>query len=372
MIMNRPKLSEVSPVFIKEMVMSETIVYLDLTFLVHTLMNVLLLLLVSRLCRRKVFPLWLAVGSLIGSLPIVLWAWGVSWQGPGLIVVGLLLPATVFVGLRIRRLTDFIRCLFIFVVLAALSGGGVYMTTGSGTRLTPENLWIVPVLMGALYSTVYLWQRWHKTDEFLQQVLYKIELEFGWGRVELPALLDTGNDLKDPISGAPVIIVEEQAVRHVLPPLVQRFLDSSWQKESNPWTLLWQSPELAHIMSFVSTESVGGKRLLPAVRPQNIAIKTLDRHSVTKKKEHKNQPFDNLNDYLRVSNNQINTSDTYNNGPKVTVLLVKQVLSAENRFQALLHPQCVNLSGRNGGNVVQEKTFVPVDYAQESMRRDMA
>ncbi|MCL1851457.1 MAG: sigma-E processing peptidase SpoIIGA [Peptococcaceae bacterium] len=324
--------------------MAETIIYLDLTFIVHTLMNVLLLLLVSRLCRRRIYPLWLAAGVLIGLIPLCLWTWDMSWQGPAVMAVVPILPAMLTVGLRVRRLADFFRCLALFVVLAAISGGGVYMISGSGTHLTPHNLWIIPTLMGAVYGVVFLWQRWHKTDEFLQQVLYKVELEFGWGSVELSALLDTGNDLKDPVTGTPVIIAEEKALRHVLPPVVQRFLSSAWQKEGNPWTLLWQSSELSQIMSFVATASVGGKRLLPAVRPQNVSIKRLDHLSQSV------QPL----------------------GQKVSVLLVNQVLSAENRFQVLLHPQCVNPSGRNIGDVVQEKSCVPLGKVQESMRRNMA
>ncbi|MCL1790012.1 MAG: sigma-E processing peptidase SpoIIGA [Peptococcaceae bacterium] len=306
-------------------------------------MNVLLLLLVSRLCRRRIYPLWLACGSLIGLVPLCLWTLDMSWQGPAMMALLPVLPAMIIVGLRVRCFSDFVRCLVFFVVLAALSGGGIYMLSGSGTRLTPNNLWIIPTLIGVMYGIVFLWQHWHKTDEFLQQFLYQVELEFGWGCVALPALLDTGNNLKDPITGAPVIIVEEKALRPVLPPIVRRFLDSSWQKENNPWTLLWKSPELSQLMSFVTTESVGGKRLLPAVRPLRVTVKRQDQRG------------------------QGQTLDE-----KVSILLVQQILSEENRFQVLLHPQCVNLSGRNFGDVVQENPCVPMGKAQDTVRRNMA
>jgi hypothetical protein len=318
----------------------------------------------------------------------------------------------VALGLRIRRLGDLLRCMLVFVVLGAVSGGGVYMMTGSGTRLTLGSLWIVPVMMGALYVTVYLWQRWHKTDEFIQQVMYKVKLEFGWGSVEIPALLDTGNELKDPVTGAPIIVVEENAIRHVLPPAVRRFLESDWQKESNPWPLLWQSQELAPIMAFVATESIGGKRLLPAIRPQSISIRaigsappgcqdkpkgearmdgsnaaetygvnpkpfkkkagntTLPAGATVSKAAHSQAvPAEAIASHHSTSDT---TTSTTTNDRKATVLLVNQVLSAENRYQALLHPQFVIPSGRNSGYVAQEKNQMLLGKAQERMRREMA
>ncbi|MCL1917863.1 MAG: sigma-E processing peptidase SpoIIGA [Peptococcaceae bacterium] len=353
--------------------MQETIIYLDLTILVHTMMTALLLLLTARLCRRKPYPLWLAAGVLIGSAPILLWALGVTWSGPGLIAMGLGLPVMIAVGLRIRRLQDFARCFLIFAVLAAVSGGGVYMVTGSGTRLTLENLWIVPALMGALYGLVCLWQRWHKTDAYLQNVLFKVEMDFGWGSVEVPALLDTGNELKDPVTGSPVIVVEERAVRRVLPPDVRRFLDSGWQKEKNPWTLLWQSPALASAMTFVATESVGGKRLLPGIRPQSLAIRPLDSKRTAGTPESKETRSRFISESQEITS-EIRPTPFMTPVPdkKATILLVQQVLSAENRFQALLHPRYANLSGRNSSYAGQEKSHVLMGKTGDNIRREMA
>lgn len=79
--------------------------------------------------------------------------------------------------------------------------------------------------------------------------------------VELAAKADTGNALREPFSGLPVIICEEKALKAAVPQPVRDFLTSPCPEAA------------AHHMRLVPFSSVGGSGLLPAFRPDCVSIK---------------------------------------------------------------------------------------------------
>lgn len=76
--------------------------------------------------------------------------------------------------------------------------------------------------------------------------------------VELAAKADTGNALREPFSGLPVIICEEKALGAALPEAVRDFL---------------QNPSPAGDVRLVPFSSMGGSGLLPAFRPDSVYVK---------------------------------------------------------------------------------------------------
>ncbi len=64
----------------------------------------------------------------------------------------------------------------------------------------------------------------------------RISLSLNGQKISLQAWLDSGNCLREPLSGFPVVIVEYQAIKNILPVVLQDWLENSWSGEMESCT----------------------------------------------------------------------------------------------------------------------------------------
>ena len=84
----------------------------------------------------------------------------------------------------------------------------------------------------------------------------QVELTVGEHSVLLPARVDTGNLLRDPITGLPVMVVPFRAVRVLVPEIAR-------------WV---QRQELPPRMRLISVRTAAGSSLLPVFRPDSCRL----------------------------------------------------------------------------------------------------
>jgi len=297
--------------------------YLDLDILINGVMDAFILTLTSRLIRLPVRPSRILAGVLLGEIPVVLacystppWTTLSKWVIP-LLMVGVTFP--------VRRLQTFFKALVGFWLLSAGLGGFVYALWGWAQfdnglggdlfSLALHNFWVLP--LGALmwWLLQHLWQQWQERNSVLKQIIYDLEIDFGGeecGVVCIKALLDTGNHLRDPLTGLPVILLEEEVAAAALPDDVRSFLNIPWQDYADPWPLLWKvNPSLVKHLVFIPFQAIERQSWLLGIRPERVMC------------------FD------KIESRKI----------QATVALVKQVLSSEGEYQALLHPEHVQKGG---------------------------
>lgn len=297
--------------------------YLDLDILINGGMDALILTLTSRLIHLPVRPSRILAGVLLGEIPVVLacystppWTTLSKWVIPFL-MVGAAFPP--------RRLYTFLKAMVGFWLLSVGLGGFVYASwgwvqfdngiDGGPFSLALNNLWILP--LGALmwWFLQRLWQRWQERKSVLEQIIYDLEIDFGGeerGVVCIKALLDTGNHLRDPMTGFPVILLEEEVAAASLPDNMRSFLNIPWKDYADPWPLLWGvDPSLVKHLVFIPFQAIDRQSWLLGIRPERVTC------------------FD------KKGSRQI----------KATVALVKQVLSSEGEYQALIHPEHVRKGG---------------------------
>ncbi len=82
-------------------------------------------------------------------------------------------------------------------------------------------------------------------------------------KIRLYAKADTGNALREPFSGLPVIVCQADGLGDAAPKIIQEFLAAG----SAP-----DSPEAAAGLRLVPFETVGGGGVLPAFRPQKVTV----------------------------------------------------------------------------------------------------
>ena len=297
--------------------------YLDLDLLINGGMDALILIITSRLIHLPVRPTRILVGVLLGEIPVILacystqpWTTLSKWVIPFL-MVGAAFPA--------RKLYTFLKAMVGFWLLSAGLGGFVYASwewvqfdnglDGGFFSLALNNLWILP--LGALiwWCLQRLMQRWQERNSVLKQITYDLEIDFGGDEhkiVCIKALLDTGNHLRDPLTGYPVILLEEEVAASAMPDNVRSFLNIPWKDYSDPWSLLWKvNPSLVKHLVFIPFQAIDRQSWLLGIRPARVTC------------------FD------KKESRQI----------QATVALVKQVLSSEGEYQALLHPEHVQKGG---------------------------
>lgn len=288
-------------------------IFLDLNALINGGMDAFIIIITGKLLHYPLRKKRVFFGALAGEIPVILAVYG---SPPWLMLSKVLIPfLMVGIAFAPQSIRSFGRILISFWLVSAGLGGFIYALWGlmefdgwSGQtfflRLT--NLWFLPLGGVIWWLSQLLWLRWHNHRSHLDQVLYELEIDFGEaGQVlQVKGLLDTGNDLRDPLTGVPVLLLEEQVASTAIPQEIQDFLKLPWREVGDPWPLIWQANPLwlKHLV-FVPCKGIGGESWLLGIRPE-----------------------------------KVNLVEGANRIPiKATVALVQQVLSNEGEYQALLH-----------------------------------
>lgn len=297
--------------------------YLDLDILINGGMDTLLLILTGRLINLPTRSGRILMGVLLGEIPVVLACYsGLPWTTLSKWIIPFLMARVAF---PMQRMITFFKALVGFWLLSAGLGGFVYALWGWAQfdhgfdgellLLALNNLWILPLVALLWCFLQRLWQRWQERNSVLEQSLYDLEIDFGGeecGVLRIKALLDTGNHLRDPLTGFPVILLEEEVAATALPDNVRSFLTIPWKEQADPWPLLWKvNPSLVQRLVFIPFQAIDRQSWLLGVRPESVMC--LD----------------------KKGSRRIHA----------TVALVRQVLSSEGEYQALLHPEHVLKGG---------------------------
>lgn len=297
--------------------------YLDLDLLVNGSMDAFLLVLTGRLLNISLRSKRVLGGTLAGEIPVILSAF---WPGSILFELSKLIIPFLMVWLAYphRGIRTYLKELVLFWILSAGLGGLVYAlwswlnfdgVMNRTLRIGLQNLWLLLLIAAFWWAGQRAWQRWMKVSANVSSSLYNITIDFGPGSpVQVKAMLDTGNQLRDPLTGVPVILVEEEVAAAGIPENLLPALNASWREQEDPWPWLWtMDPEWMKHFVFISYQAVGHKSWLLGIRPHRVFC-----HSFSEPKE-----------------------------IKATLALVKHVLSSDGTYQALLHPE--HVQGAEGG-----------------------
>lgn len=185
-------------------------VYIDLVVLLNLLVDFMLLLGTNRLCgyRSGVGRLLLAaaVGGIYGGLclvPEVYFLGNGLWRGVSLVLISWI--AFGFSRSALRRGVVFI--------LLSMALGGIAIGLGSG------GLWALVAAAAGICAMCAVGFR-----EKIGSVSYvPVELNYNGKRLRVTALCDTGNSLRDPITGKSVLVVDGETAQR-LTGLTREFL----------------------------------------------------------------------------------------------------------------------------------------------------
>lgn len=253
---------------------SLAVVYIDRVFFLNTLLDYLLLLSTARLAGRPLRR-WRFLACAAGG---GLYAAVVFWIPKLAHPVIKLLSGLLIAGIAYGREPKWPRLMALFFLL---SGGlaGVLLALGlaAGAPRTYLNRlyyaqisWPVLLLSAALFSLL-LQMVFRQGARHGGKEIMDIIISLGGRRREICALYDTGNTLRDPVGGNPVLVLEQQELKELLPAEVWRVLNAKIQPEEKMAQLYRMGSD--YIFTLLPFRSVGvSSGLLLAVWSDYIKI----------------------------------------------------------------------------------------------------
>lgn len=250
-------------------------VYVDLYFLINTCMNLLTLMITATLLHRKVsrWRAWLsaAAGGLWAVFALFLGMegfWGLLCDG----AVIFLMSAAVFATQK-NSIKTLLKCTIVGVLTSMILGGVMTALYALFNRIklplgdAQENSSSVLIfaLIAALAGLATV-----QGGRFLglsKKTEYVTVTTVLFGKtVTLRAMVDTGNLLREPISGRSVILADRARILAALPTSLSQALQSPSAEE-------WLSDnKYATRIRLVPTSTATGSRMLPAILPDKLTL----------------------------------------------------------------------------------------------------
>ncbi len=272
-------------------------IYLDVIWLLNFFFDAFLLLLTAIILKRRIVRWRILVGAFIGSLVVLLVVSPFAIIGSHPVTKLLFSIVIVGVAFGYKRFRYFLQGLLTFYFATFMIGGGMIgvhyflefdVQVFDGTLLTQSTGYGNPISWGFVlvgFPILWYFSKNRIQDIETKQVFYdqivSVKLEIDDVILHLKGLVDSGNQLFDPITKSPVMI-----------------LDMSKYEELFPEKLIEQSKNIELLTNDSSTESHKWEsrvRLIPyrgvgqehqfllAVKPDQITIYHGNEENIVKK-----------------------------------------------------------------------------------------
>ena len=253
--------------------------YVEDLLALNFMMNSALLYLTARLTGRELKMFRLAAGGFLAALySLVIFLpeahFVYSWVGK----IGASVLIVVFT-FRPRRSMELARLCGAFFLSSFFLAGTVFALYFFGS--TPAVVqggvfYIAPphpgmLFTGVLVAFLLLVGVWHFSERQRRNkgLRFRLTLYHAGQEVRLGALVDTGNQLRDPISGRPLNVASFQAIRNLLPVTLQEAYMRCEDPISSLGSLAGDEAGLFGVVPFRSLENSG---MLVTFRPEKVIL----------------------------------------------------------------------------------------------------
>lgn len=243
----------------------QTVVYADILFFINTVITFLILLTTADVIKIRSAKNRYITGSLTGGIfSFMIFAPPMHFLLV-LIIRAVISALIILITFRIKNVRQFLKCVFGFFLISFLYAGIVYFISGHfnianiyyNNGFTYYDFSAVSLII--ITTCVFLCVRFLNKkilNKTKSDMLFNVEIIYNEGKVNVCALYDTGNSIKDIYSGKPVIIVSINHMSELLEPeclikLRKTFEDSSFS-------------DLPQGIRLLPVKTIGEKKLLPA------------------------------------------------------------------------------------------------------------
>ncbi len=263
-------------------------IYLDIVILENIVINYLILLVTARFSKNKASSLRLLLGSLLGTAYLVLMILLPDMQVYTTVLSKVLLSiGMVAVTFNFGRLKVFLKTLALFYASTFLFAGAGFALMffkrdwgimRNGVIMSPVSIldttW-AELLLAVAVTLIILRIVWDALQSrFLREkLLVRISIAFDQKAIEVPALVDTGNSLHDPLSNMPVVVVEFTAIKDLLPDDIRNIFEQDTENDLNRVTATISCSNWFSRFRLIPFTSLGKENgMLIGFRPDYIEI----------------------------------------------------------------------------------------------------
>jgi stage II sporulation protein GA (sporulation sigma-E factor processing peptidase) len=293
-------------------------------FLLNGLFDFLLLWLTSIIRKQKINVWRLLIAAVIGGAYATLHLWPkfhLIYSLPAKLITSFIM---IWVAFGFLHLFAFLRTLGVFYFVCFLTGGALialhFFWTGeqqiAGGIFFTETAagWGSPVSWGfTMISFPLIWIYAKLTFGSLEQqrriasYLLPVRIQIKGEYLECTGLIDTGNQLRDPITRSPVMLVELKQLEEKIPiALIQMVKEKDWE---NGWGDL--PPEWMVRVKLIPYRVAGSQTdMMITFKPDQV---------------------------------EIWQDDGWNNVGKVLIGIDVGSLSSDGTYQAIIHPSCISV-----------------------------
>lgn len=202
-------------------------VYIDVVFLENLCMNYIILLTTGLIMKVKVNHIRLVSSSALGSVYAILVYMQIFNIYSNIITKFILSICMVYIAFIPKGIKILFKELIIFYLVSFVFGGcafallyfikpqDIFIKNGVYIGTYPIKIAFLGGIVG--FVVVRIAFKIVKNRVSKKGLIYEIEIEIERKKQIVKAMLDTGNMLKDPITREPVIVVEKEKMRGLLP-----------------------------------------------------------------------------------------------------------------------------------------------------------
>ena len=205
-------------------------IYLDIVLVENLCMNYIILFASAYILKKKVKHIRLIISALIGGIYSILAYVQILQIYSNIICKFILSIVMVYIAYKPKSAKELARNIIFFYLISFVFGGTAFallyfvkpqeilIKNGVYVGTYPLKIAVLGGIVGFTIMVIAMKCRkvkLTKKDRFCKIYLY-VENKC----VEMTAILDTGNMLKDPISNRPVIIVEKEKMKDIFPNII--------------------------------------------------------------------------------------------------------------------------------------------------------
>lgn len=202
-------------------------IYIDIVLIENLIMNFIILLATGIILKEKIKIIRLLSSSLIGAIYSVVSYMSILEIYSSMILKIILSIVIVYVAFNPQTIKKLWKDILIFYLTSFVFGGvafaliyvvkpqDILMKNGLFLGTYP----LKTIILGAIIAFAIILTAFTvvKSKITKKDMFYEIEINLNGKKIETIAMLDTGNQLKDPLTNTPVIVIEHTLLYDCLP-----------------------------------------------------------------------------------------------------------------------------------------------------------
>lgn len=249
-------------------------IYADQMFLENFIMNFIILYMTARFCGIDARWYKLSLGSSIGAIYVILSYVFLFYSDPMILAKIVLSFLMVYVSFIPKDIKMFFRVLMHFYIITFFIGGISFgiayffnvVTIYDSGILYVEEFPIILVAVGTLIAFIsgkYV-IAFIKYSRQMKGLIYKIKIKIMTNSIELNGFYDSGHNVHEPFTNYPVVIVEKNAIKNIVPEEVIKNIENDNFDFKDEWKSKLRVIPIATVTN--------GKTMLPGFKTDEFYV----------------------------------------------------------------------------------------------------